>query len=42
MESKSGNAKIKFDKDGDIKYKDDSTRIKYDADDHKVKKDSLK
>lgn len=40
--SKSGNAKIKFDKDGDIKYKDDSTRIKYDADDDKIKKDSSK
>jgi hypothetical protein len=40
--AKSGNAKIKFDKDGDIKYKDDSTRIIYDADDNKVKKDSSK
>jgi hypothetical protein len=40
--AKSGNAKIKFDKDGDVKYKDDSTRLKYDADDNKVKKDSSK
>lgn len=40
--AKSGDAKIKFDKDGDIKYKDDSTRLKYDADDNKVKKDSSK
>jgi hypothetical protein len=35
--AKSGDAKIKFDKDGDIKYKDDSTRVKYDADDNKIK-----
>jgi hypothetical protein len=40
--AKSGDAKIKFDKDGDIKYKDDSTRIKYDADDNKIKADSSK
>jgi hypothetical protein len=40
--SKSGDAKIKFDKDGDVKYKDDSTRIKYDADDDKIKTDSSK
>lgn len=40
--SKSGDAKIKFGKDGDIKYKDDSTRIKYDADDNKIKTDSSK
>lgn len=40
--AKSGDAKIKFDKDGDIKYKDDSTRIKYDADDNKIKTDSSK
>ena len=40
--AKSGDAKIKFGKDGDIKYKDDSTRIKYDADDNKVKTDSSK
>jgi hypothetical protein len=39
---KSGNAKIKFDKDGDVKYKDDSTRLKYDADDNKMKSDSSK
>jgi hypothetical protein len=40
--AKSGDAKIKFDKDGDVKYKDDSTRLKYDADDNKIKKDSSK
>jgi hypothetical protein len=40
--AKSGNAKIKFDKDGDVKYKDDSTRLKYDADDNKMKSDSSK
>lgn len=40
--SKSGDAKIKFDKDGDVKYKDDSTKLKYDADDNKVKTDSSK
>jgi hypothetical protein len=40
--AKSGNAKIKFDKDGDVKYKDDSTRVKYDADDNKMKSDSSK
>jgi hypothetical protein len=40
--AKSGDAKIKFDKDGDIKYKDDSTRIKYDADDNKIKTDTSK
>lgn len=40
--AKSGDAKIKFDKDGDIKYKDDSTTIKYDADDNKIKTDSSK
>lgn len=40
--AKSGDAKIKFDKDGDIKYKDDSTRVKYDADDNKIKTDSSK
>lgn len=40
--AKSGDAKIKFDKDGDIKYKDDSTRLKYDADDDKIKRDSSK
>lgn len=40
--AKTGNAKIKFDKDGDIKYKDDSTSIKYDADDNKIKTDSSK
>jgi uncharacterized protein (DUF2147 family) len=40
--AKSGDAKIKFDKDGDVKYKDDSTRIKYDADDNKIKSDSSK
>lgn len=40
--AKSGDAKIKFDKDGDIKYKDDSTQVKYDADDDKIKTDSSK
>ncbi|HTM93920.1 MAG TPA: hypothetical protein VL095_15975 [Flavisolibacter sp.] len=40
--AKSGDAKIKFDKDGDIKYKDDSTKLKYDADDNKIKTDSSK
>jgi hypothetical protein len=40
--SKSGGAKIKFDKDGDVKYKDDSTKMKYDADDNKIKTDSSK
>lgn len=40
--AKSGDAKIKFDKDGDIKYKDDSTSIKYDADDNNIKTDSSK
>jgi hypothetical protein len=38
--AKSGDVKIKFDKDGDIKYKEDSTRIKYDADDDQIKTDS--
>jgi hypothetical protein len=40
--AKSGDAKIKFDRDGDIKYKDDSARVKYDADDDKIKTDSSK
>lgn len=40
--AKSGDTKIKFDKDGDAKYKDDSTRLKYDADDNKMKSDSSK
>ena len=38
--AKSGDTKIKFDKDGDIKVKDESGKTKYDADDNKVKTDS--
>jgi hypothetical protein len=38
--SKSGDTKIKFGKDGDIKVKDESGKTKYDADDKKVKTDS--
>ena len=38
--TKSGDTKIKFDKDGDIKIKDESGKTKYDADDKKIKKDS--
>lgn len=40
--AKSGDAKIKFGKDGDIKYKDDSLRVKYNADNGKTKVDSSK
>jgi hypothetical protein len=40
--AKSGDTKIKFDKDGDIKLKDESGSVKYDADDNKVKTDSSK
>lgn len=40
--SKSGDTKIKFDKDGDIKIKDDTSKVKYDADDNKIKTDSSK
>ena len=38
--SKSGDTKIKFSKDGDIKVKDESGKVKYDADDNKVKTDT--
>ena len=38
--TKSGDTKIKFGKDGDIKIKDESGKTKYDADDNKVKTDS--
>lgn len=37
--TKSGDTKIKFDKDGDIKVKDENGKVKYDADDNKVKTD---
>ena len=40
--TKSGDTKIKFSKDGDIKIKDDTSKLKYDADDRKVKSDSSK
>ena len=39
---KSGNTKIKVSKDGDIKIKDESGKVKYDADDNKIKTDSSK
>ena len=35
--TKSGDTKIKVSKDGDIKIKDESGKVKYDADDKKVK-----
>ncbi len=38
--TKSGDTKIKVSKDGDIKIKDKSGKVKYDADDNKVKTDS--
>ena len=38
--TKSGDTKIKFDKDGDVKFKDESGKVKYDADDDKIKTDS--
>lgn len=38
--TKSGDTKIKVSKDGDIKVKDESGKVKYDADDNKVKTDS--
>ena len=38
--SKSGDTKIKVSKDGDIKIKDESGKLKYDADDNKIKTDS--
>ncbi|HVG41461.1 MAG TPA: hypothetical protein VM888_07595 [Chitinophagaceae bacterium] len=39
---KYGDTKIKVSKDGDIKIKDESGKVKYDADDNKVKTDSSK
>jgi hypothetical protein len=38
--TKSGDTKIKFGKDGDIKVKDESGKTKYDADDNKIKTDT--
>jgi hypothetical protein len=38
--TKSGDLKIKFGKDGDIKVKDKTGTTKYDADDNKIKTDS--
>ena len=40
--TKSGDTKIKFSKDGDIKVKDESGKTKYDADYNKVKTDTSK
>lgn len=40
--SKSGDVKIKFGKDGDIKIKDKDGKTKYDADDNKIKTDTSK
>jgi hypothetical protein len=40
--TKSGDTKIKFSKDGDVKIKDESGKTKYDADDNKVKTDTTK
>lgn len=40
--TKIGDTKIKFDKDGDIKIKDDTSSLKYDADDNRIKEDSSK
>jgi hypothetical protein len=40
--TKSGDIKIKFDKDGDIKVKDEDGKVKYDSDDNKIKVDSSK
>jgi hypothetical protein len=37
---KFGDTKIKVGKDGDVKVKDESGKVKYDADDNKVKTDS--
>lgn len=39
---KSGDTKIKFDEDGDMKFKDDSSTIKYDAGDDELQVDSSK
>lgn len=38
--TKSGDTKIKVDKDGDIKIKDENGKTKYDADDNKIKTDN--
>ncbi len=38
--TKVGDTKIKMSKDGDIKVKDENGKVKYDADDNKVKTDS--
>jgi hypothetical protein len=38
--TKNGGTKIKISKDGDIKVKDASGKVKYDGDDNKMKKDS--
>lgn len=38
--TKVGDTKIKVSKDGDIKVKDESGKVKYDADDNKIKTDS--
>jgi uncharacterized protein (DUF2147 family) len=40
--TKHGNTKIKISKDGDIKVKDESGKVKYDADDNKMKVDTSK
>jgi hypothetical protein len=37
--TKSGDTKIKVSKDGDIKVKDEEGKVKYDADDDKIKTD---
>jgi hypothetical protein len=39
---KFGDTKVKVSKDGDIKIKDENGKVKYDADDNKVKTDSSK
>jgi hypothetical protein len=39
---KSGDTKIKVSKDGDVKIKDESGKVKYDADDDKIKTDKEK
>ncbi len=38
--TKNGGTKIKISKDGDIKVKNESGKVKYDGDDNKMKKDS--
>ena len=37
---KYGDTKVKVSKDGDIKVKDENGKIKYDADDKKIKTDT--